>query len=194
MPRVPIEPEAFGPQRHELQALAAQTVPGRAEFVGHQNREELYTTVEGVRFAVLPSEWYEDYPYTVLQAYTAGKPVIASDRGGIPEPIDEGQDGPPFEAGNVPELADRIRLLMHDDARLLQPGEKAKAKIEDIYGADAHCTQFMGIRSALIKGRAPLGHPSQGDAKGSGNWLGGIRPSNRMKGAARRTATPTRFK
>ncbi|MFX0117412.1 MAG: glycosyltransferase family 4 protein, partial [Candidatus Hodarchaeota archaeon] len=103
-----------GPQCQELQALAKHTVRGRVEFAGYQPTEELITTLKSAQMVVLPSEWYENCPYTILEAFAARKPVIASNIGGIPELVEDRRDGLLFEPGNSEELTDRLRLLLHD--------------------------------------------------------------------------------
>ena len=45
------------------------------------------------RFVVVPSVWHENYPYVINQSFAFGKPVIASNRGGMPELVDHGKTG-----------------------------------------------------------------------------------------------------
>jgi glycosyltransferase involved in cell wall biosynthesis len=54
---------------------------------------------------VLPSEWYENAPMSILESYASGKPIIGANIGGIPEMIEEGRTGWCFESGNIEELA-----------------------------------------------------------------------------------------
>ena len=138
-----------GPQRQELETLARLTADGRVEFVGYQQNEGLFAALENAKFVVLPSEWYENCPYSILEAFAAGKPVIASDIGGIPELVEDGKDGLLFKPGNPAGLADRIELLLHNNDKIRQLGSNAKRKIEKYYGAELHYTRFMEICSML---------------------------------------------
>lgn len=138
-----------GPQRQELEALAQRLAGGRVDFTGHQPTEELLITLKRAKMVILPSEWYENCPYTILEAFALGKPVIASDIGGIPELIEDGGDGLLFEPRNWEELADRIRFLLHDGHRIEYLGSNTRRKIEEKYGADAHYTRFIEACSAL---------------------------------------------
>ena len=140
-----------GPQRQELEALAECTAYGRVEFAGYQRMERLLATLKSARIVVLPSEWYENCPYAILEAFAVGKPVIASDIGGIPELVEDGRDGLLFEPGNSEELADRIRFLLHDSHRIQQLGSNARKKIEEKYGAELHHTRFMEVCSTKYK-------------------------------------------
>ena len=70
------------------------------EFLGYKTGHELSELIRHASFVIVPSEWYENNPLTILEAYSQGKPVIGSAIGGIPEIIDEGKTGFLFEAGN----------------------------------------------------------------------------------------------
>ena len=50
---------------------------------------------------VLPSEWYENAPMSVLESFASGKPVIGARIGGIPEIIDEGENGWTFDSKDI---------------------------------------------------------------------------------------------
>jgi len=139
-----------GPQRRELEALAGGTACGRVEFAGYQRIERLLAILKSARIVVLPSEWYENCPYTILEAFAAGKPVIASDIGGIPELVEDGKDGLLFEPGNADRLADRIRFLLHDNYRIQLFGHNARRKIKENYGPDLHYKTLMEICSTLM--------------------------------------------
>jgi glycosyltransferase involved in cell wall biosynthesis len=60
---------------------------------------------------VLPSEWYENGPYSAMEAMAAGKPLIVSGNGGLPELVDEGENGFIYQ-GSAAELADCIQKML----------------------------------------------------------------------------------
>ena len=64
--------------------------------------------IEGAKTIIVPSEWYENCPYALLQSLAKGKVVIASRIGGLPELIDDGTTGFLFEAGNADDLCSKI--------------------------------------------------------------------------------------
>ncbi|MBQ9612132.1 MAG: glycosyltransferase [Lachnospiraceae bacterium] len=55
------------------------------EMVGFLTGDALKEKISGAAFSVIPSEWYENCPFTVIESQLYGTPVIASDIGGIPE-------------------------------------------------------------------------------------------------------------
>ena len=64
--------------------LAAE-VGADVEFLGFLTGAALHDAIRSARAVVLPSEWYENAPMSVLEAYALGKPVIGARIGGIPE-------------------------------------------------------------------------------------------------------------
>ena len=63
---------------------------------------------------IIPSEWYENNPLVILEAFQYGLTVIGSDIGGIPEIIVDGKNGLLFQCGNKKLLAEKMDLLCND--------------------------------------------------------------------------------
>ncbi|MDT8910141.1 glycosyltransferase family 4 protein [Amycolatopsis sp. PS_44_ISF1] len=101
-----------GPQR-EAAERAAQSPPlrGRVAFLGF--RPDVTDLVADADALVLPSTM-EQQPLVVAEAMAAGKPVVATDTGGVAELL--GPDGRPYlvPPANVPALAQRLRELFTD--------------------------------------------------------------------------------
>ena len=72
-----------GPQLEELRNLATE-LGADVTFLGYLTGEALHHQVGRARAVVLPSEWYENAPMSVLEAYGLGKPVIGARIGGFP--------------------------------------------------------------------------------------------------------------
>jgi glycosyltransferase involved in cell wall biosynthesis len=92
-----------GPQMEEMRALAV-TLNADVTFLGHLGGQQLHDVIRSCRAVVLPSEWYENAPVSLLEAYASGKPVIGARIGGIPELIRENETGACFESGQVESL------------------------------------------------------------------------------------------
>ena len=99
-----------GPEEKALKELALQT-GGDVTFAGHLSGEALHRMIGQSRGLVLPSEWYENAPISVLEAYALGRPVIGSAIGGIPEVIRDGETGLTATAGSVDSLAKALTDL-----------------------------------------------------------------------------------
>ena len=58
-------------------------MPPNVDYVGMKQGEELKQLIRGSRAVILPSIWYENQPLSILESFAMGKPVIASDLGGM---------------------------------------------------------------------------------------------------------------
>ncbi len=79
------------------------------EFLGVKKGNELIDIIKNAKFVLLPSEWYENNPLSIIESLSLGKPVIGADIGGIPELIKDGFNGFLFKSGDVDSLRDAIK-------------------------------------------------------------------------------------
>lgn len=101
--RAPLIVAGTGPEEVRLRELAARC-GGDVTFTGHLHAAALYQTVGSARAVVLPSEWYENAPVSLMEASALGRPVIGAGIGGIPELVREEESGWLFESGSVESL------------------------------------------------------------------------------------------
>lgn len=80
---------------------------------------------------VLPSIWPENQPVSITEAMASSIPVIASDAGGIPELIVDGQSGFLFELGNSVQLAEKMVYFINNPDAIQQFGESARQRIAE---------------------------------------------------------------
>jgi glycosyltransferase involved in cell wall biosynthesis len=97
-------------------------VQDRIRFLGH--REDMPDLLAACDAVVLPSILREGMPCTIMEAFAAGKPVIASRIGGIPEAVDE-RVGLLVEPGSAGKLASAVRELAADPERTEKLGRAA---------------------------------------------------------------------
>jgi len=77
-------------------------------FVGAQPKERVFELLAGASALIFPSVWYETFGMVVIEAFSAGIPVIASDLGNIKNMVTAGLNGLRFEAGNAKSLQERL--------------------------------------------------------------------------------------
>jgi glycosyltransferase involved in cell wall biosynthesis len=113
-----------------MRELAAR-LGANVTFLGHMSGTALRDAVRNARAVVLPSEWYENAPVSVLEAYACGKPVIGARIGGIPELVRENETGICFESASVPGLAAALRdMQSRPDSELEQMGRLGRRWVE----------------------------------------------------------------
>jgi glycosyltransferase involved in cell wall biosynthesis len=119
-------------------------------MLGYQTGKALEQSISNAMCVVLPSEWYENAPLSLLEAYAYGKPVIGSNIGGIPELIEENKTGFIFETNNSDELAEKIINLSQNDDRLVQMGKLARQKVETEYNKAQFYNKTIQLYTALL--------------------------------------------
>jgi Glycosyltransferase len=111
------------------------------EFIGHQNWEKIKEIMGKARFTVIPSEWYENNPLSVIESLCLGTPVLGANIGGIPELIVP-ENGLLFESGNESDLKKKIDQmylnsynyqLIANDSILTYSSENYYKKLIKIY-------------------------------------------------------------
>jgi glycosyltransferase involved in cell wall biosynthesis len=73
----------------------------------------------GVDLVAIPSTWDENQPLVALEARLARRPLLVSDRGGLPELVRDGVDGWVLPAGDLAAWTERLALLAAVRARVL---------------------------------------------------------------------------
>lgn len=111
------------------------------EFIGQKNWTEFRPMLEGARFMVLPAEWSENNPLTIIESQSLGTPVLGADIGGIPELIEEGVNGMTFKSGDVEDLKDKIRKMMAARFDYKRLAEVSQAR----YNAEAYYERLVEV-------------------------------------------------
>lgn len=142
-----------GPSRASLEDRAVKAGLRNADFIGYVDRERLRQLVAGATFVVMPSVSPENLPYSVLESFALGKPVIASRIGGIPELVEDGRTGLVFEPGNAAALAEKIAHLVADPAAVRRMGETARQRVETEFDASTHYKRLVGLYERVISER-----------------------------------------
>ncbi len=138
-----------GPDEADLKALAAE-LNAPVDFAGYVTGEKLHRLIGEAKALVLPSEWYENAPVSILEAYALGTPVIGARIGGIPEMIREGETGLIAEAGNADDLADQLnRMAALPPAQRNAMGLAGREWILRDFSADAYRNRMLELYASL---------------------------------------------
>lgn len=149
LPQVPLKIIGTGPQEQELREYVRQKGIGNIEFLGFKSGDEKWQLLRNSLCVILPSEWYENFPVTVLEAFMASKPVVASRMGGLPYIVEDGKSGLLFEAGKPKELAQKIELLVTEPGLAEEMGVRGRYLSETKYGPEQGYLNLMNIFSQV---------------------------------------------
>lgn len=138
-----------GPQEAELRRRAPENV----RFTGRLNGRALRDAVRGCMFTVLPSEWYENHPLSVVESFALGKPVVGADIGGIPELVGE-RRGTLFRPGDAQDLRRAMGELAADPDAVRRMGRRARRYVERELSPGDYYTKLMAIYERAARGEA----------------------------------------
>ncbi|MDL2256307.1 glycosyltransferase [Parabacteroides sp. OttesenSCG-928-G06] len=115
----------------EFERLKKEYAQENIHFLGHQPPERVIEIVQKARLMVIPSIWYENNPFSVIESLCAGTPVLGANIGGIPELIEIGKNGFLFTPGNIEELREKINdtfLTFNDSYPFQDIADRAREK------------------------------------------------------------------
>jgi glycosyltransferase involved in cell wall biosynthesis len=138
--------------RGTLEQMVAEEKLANVRFTGYLNGESLNRALSQARFTVLPSEWYEVFGQSILESLVLGKPVIAARIGGMPELIDQHNDGLLFTPGAKDELAACLHRLWKEPEMTRQMGLNGRRKVLAQYAPDSHYRQLYPLYEKLVRG------------------------------------------
>jgi glycosyltransferase involved in cell wall biosynthesis len=140
-----------GPEEARLKALAADT-GADISFVSHCTGEELMRMVQLARATVLPSEWYENAPMSVMESYALGRPVIGADIGGIPELIRPDETGWLFPAKDPERLAALMRRVQDlPDSVVAAMGANGRQWMEAEFSRSTYRRRLLSLYDAILE-------------------------------------------
>lgn len=142
---VPVRIVGAGPEEPALVALAKKYGAANVTFAGFKSGAELAAEYAGARFVVVPSVWYEVFGLIALEAYAAGKPVVASQIGGLAELVKDGETGVLAGAGDADELARVMGDLWRQPEKCAAMGRAGRSWVEADFGPEKHYQGLMEI-------------------------------------------------
>jgi glycosyltransferase involved in cell wall biosynthesis len=96
------------------------------EILGFQDKKAVFELTMQAAFVVCPSEWYENYPYSVIESLLFSKPVVGAEIGGIPELVLDGKTGFLHKPGDSQDLQRKILQLWENDELVVNLGIEAR--------------------------------------------------------------------
>jgi glycosyltransferase involved in cell wall biosynthesis len=146
---IPLRIAGDGPLRGELEAFASDNGMKNVIFLGALPHEDVLSLMKRSRLFVFPTECYEGFPMSVVEALACGAVIVASDLGAIREVLREGETGYFFTAGNTASLTERVAWLWTSD--LNRVSALARAEFEAKYTGETNHDQFLSIvRSVTV--------------------------------------------
>ncbi len=119
-------------EKEFMPRLKAQQLKGSVHFLGKLTLNEVGSCLRQSDLYFIPSLW-ENCPYSCLEAMAAGRAIVASDAGGLPELIRDGENGLIAKSEDAPAFARQIERLLEDPSLRERLGRAARRTVEERY-------------------------------------------------------------
>lgn len=139
-----------GPDEEALKQYAKQNNLVNVKFLGQKNREDLFDEYQNCIANIVPSIWFENFPTANMESFINGKPVIASNIGGIPEQVEHNVNGLLFEPGNVQQLKEHIMTYWNNPQLAVEHGQNGYRKAKENYSEESYYNKIIKVYEDVI--------------------------------------------
>lgn len=140
-----------GPEEVNIRNYIEKNKLDSVKMLGYVYGIEMEEVLKKAKAVIVPSEWYENCPYTIIESMAKSKIVIASNIGGLRELINDNKTGFLFKAGNIDDLSRKIEIVNN-------LSEEEQIKIRDTiyefarekFNANKYLEKLINIYNDLI--------------------------------------------
>jgi glycosyltransferase involved in cell wall biosynthesis len=150
---LPLKIMGDGPLADEVRRRAVRRAD--VEYLGHQPSTEVYDAMANARFLVFPSECYEAFGLTIVEAFSRGTPVLAADSESIAELVKDGHTGLRFRPGDSDDLAAKAALISADTATYQAMRRQCRKSYEERYTEERNYKMLIDIYDLAIQSSSP---------------------------------------
>lgn len=143
--RIPLLIVGGGPERVQIEAEAQRRNLSAIRFLGVLPNPQTIAIIQAARFLVFPSEWYENFPVTIAEAFACETPVICSALGSMKEIVTDGLTGLHFTPGDPVDLAEKVAQAWDSPLPMREMGAAARREYLARYTAEQNYSQLVGI-------------------------------------------------
>jgi glycosyltransferase involved in cell wall biosynthesis len=154
---VPLMVIGDGPLSGRLEAELRRSEFPHVEYRGRLSRTETMAAMKRARFLVFPSEWYEGFPMTIVEAFGCGLPVVCGRLGAMKELVKNGLTGLHFEAGDARDLARQVEWAWQHPAEMEAMGAAAYQEYRTRLTGDQNYRILREIYDAAMRSRMAYG-------------------------------------
>jgi len=150
---IPLKIVGDGPLMNELITKVNEKGLKNVEILGKKEKNEVIVLIKNSRFLICPSECYETFGLTAIEAFACGIPVIASKLGALEELIVENHTGFYFNPGNAHSLAETVDSAWRQGNEIKQMGKEARKVFEQKYNAESNYRKLIEIYNITVGNR-----------------------------------------
>ncbi|MCP5197111.1 MAG: glycosyltransferase family 4 protein [Gammaproteobacteria bacterium] len=120
-------------------------------LMGFKRKEELGSLIQGAIATIAPSIWYETFGLTLIESFAYGKPVIASNIGGMTEVVEDGVDSILVKPGDVDDLVSAIYRMSQNKRMAVDMGRVGRSNLEKKFNKEMHYKKLMAVYNRFLR-------------------------------------------
>lgn len=136
-----------GPLREEV---ARRSAKGRFEYLGPLSREKVQALMREAALLVFPSLCFEAFGMAIIEAFSVGLPVIASNVGSMASLVDDGRTGLHFRPGDAEDLATKIEWSAAHPEELAKMRRESRSEYLAKYTPERNYEMLMDLYDNVI--------------------------------------------
>jgi glycosyltransferase involved in cell wall biosynthesis len=145
-----------GSEGRNLKQLAVELgIDDATEFYGYVGREKIEDLYARSALSVVPSTWAEAFGLVGIEAMSVGRPVIASNVGGISEWLINGRTGYLVKPADSAALGEAITRLFSNPELLLEMMKNARVQAKN-FSIEKHADRILGVYTETVLRRAKI--------------------------------------
>ena len=141
-----------GPCKEEIEKyINDNNLKEKIILLGYLKQDDLKEYTRNASFTVVPSIWYENCPYSILETQAIGKAIIGANIGGIPELVQNEENGLVYKYDDVNELKEKMKKLFNDKELANEFGKEAQKNAKNDYDEEEYYKKTINLYNKAIK-------------------------------------------
>jgi glycosyltransferase involved in cell wall biosynthesis len=151
---IPLIIAGDGPLLTPVKQIVADGRLDNVKVLGQVPRSKIFELIKKAKFLIFPSEWYEGFPMTIIEAFACGVPILASNIGVLTEIIQTGKTGLKFKPGDPNDLGRIVEEAWSQKDWLATMARNARDEYLEKYTLIRHYENIHEIYHKAILSRA----------------------------------------
>lgn len=145
---IPLTIIGDGELRKDLQEISTNN--NYINWLGHQEKESVYSWLTKVKALILPSIWFEGFPMTLAESMAVGTPSIVSNIGSQQTIIKDGVSGMHFRVSDKNDLKDKVVLMNNNESLVKKLSQGARSIYSNNFTEEVNYSQLLEIYNSVI--------------------------------------------
>jgi glycosyltransferase involved in cell wall biosynthesis len=148
--QIPLLIAGEGEARTELEQLIQQNNFKHIHLLGFKQESDLHQLIGNSICTLAPSEWYETFGLTLIESFARGRPVIASNIGGMSEIVSDTIDGFLVPPNNLEVLREKMLWMAKNRSEAVEMGQAGRRKVQAQFNPEIHYEKLMDVYRKVL--------------------------------------------